>query len=374
MDNASIQKLTMPKWGLSMSHGTVVEWLLPEGAAVSPGTEVLEVETEKITGTVESTVNGTLRRYVATPGQEVAVGGLLGVIADPTVSEQAIANFVDAFEPEEVPETATADAPEPHYLEVAGFKLRYLKLGEGGHPLVLVHGFSGDLNNWLFNHTVLAEQRTVYAIDLPGHGHSSKDVGDGRLGFLAEALRSWLDAMELSTADFVGHSLGGGTVLEFALQHPDRARSLCLIASTGLGPEISANFIRGIVVGARRKALKPHLETLFAEPQRVTRQLVDDVLKYKRLDGVGEALGRIADAFVQDETQAYDFRQRLKELEMPLQVIWGARDQIIPAHHAAGLPARVEVRIFEHAGHMVQMEAAHEVNALIGEFLSRLDA
>ena len=74
MGDDSIQQLTMPKWGLAMKQGKVVDWLVAEGAEITAGTEVLEVETEKITGNVESPVSGMLRRRVAEPGLEVPVG------------------------------------------------------------------------------------------------------------------------------------------------------------------------------------------------------------------------------------------------------------------------------------------------------------
>ena len=74
MADDRIQKLTMPKWGFAMTGGRVVEWLTAEGTEISRGDEVLEVETEKAIGVVESPVSGTLRRRVAQSGQEIPVG------------------------------------------------------------------------------------------------------------------------------------------------------------------------------------------------------------------------------------------------------------------------------------------------------------
>src|SRR5437773_4528967 len=86
----SIVKLGVPKWGLSMTEGKLVEWLVEEGAELEPGAEVAEVETEKINGVVEAPAAGVLRRRVAAVGETLPVGALLGVIADASVPDADI--------------------------------------------------------------------------------------------------------------------------------------------------------------------------------------------------------------------------------------------------------------------------------------------
>ena len=373
MGNDSIQKLTMPKWGLSMTHGTVVEWLLPEGAEVAPGSQVLEVETDKIVGPVEVASAGTLRRQVAVPGQEVPVGGLLGVLADTTVSDEQIDQFVEAFLPEQVDSSAETEGPEYAFVEVEGRRLRYLQQGQGGIPAVLIHGFTGNLDNWLFNHAPLAERRAVLAVDLPGHGESSKEVGDGSLDMLIGTVQGWLDAIDVAEIHLVGHSLGGAVALGMALRDPQRVRSCTLIASAGLGPEIDAEYLRGVVASSRRKPLKAYLQRLFADPDRVTRQLVDDVLRFKRVDGVSEALELICEQLLRDDRQATVLRDELGNLQTPGLVLWGEHDRIIPRSHASDLPPNVAVETYPDCGHMVQMEAAREVNQRIAAFIDQAD-
>ena len=371
MADDRIRKLTMPKWGFSMTQGRVVEWLAAEGAEISRGDEVLEVETEKAVGVVESPVSGTLRRHVARSGQEIPVGGLLGVVAEPSVSDDEIDRFVESFVPEETGDESDSHEVAPEFAEVGGRRLRYLKQGDGGRPAVLVHGFAGNLNNWMFNQAALASDRAVYALDLPGHGLSSKDVGDGSLETFANVLREWLDTIGLQRVHLVGHSLGGGIVLAMALRYPDRLLSCTLIASTALGSEIDADYIDGVVTADRRKQLKPYLERLFADPSLVTRQLVDDVLKYKRVDGVREALRALADNFIAGGKQALVFRERLDEIQVPILVIWGDKDRVLPRSHADALPEQCTVEVLSDCGHMVQMEAPGEVNRLIACFLQK---
>ena len=369
MSTSPIHKLTMPKWGLSMTEGKVAAWLVEEGAEVSPGVEVVEIETEKIAGGLEVTESGVLRQ-VARVGEVVPVAGLVGVIADTSVPAADIETFVSAFQASFVPPEADEETagPAPESVDVEGRTLRYLRRGEGGDPAILIHGFGGDLNNWLFNHEALAASRTVYALDLPGHGGSSKQVDDGTLGEFTKSLRGFMDAVGVETAHLAGHSMGGAVALDFALAHPDRALSLALIASAGLGAEIDGDYIEGFITAGRRRDIKPHLEKLFADAGLVGRQLIDDILKYKRLDGVDSALRTIADQLFPGGRQQAVLRDRLGELSIPIQVIWGSEDRILPASHAKGLPANVKAQIISGSGHMVQMEAAAEVNRAIVDF------
>jgi pyruvate dehydrogenase E2 component (dihydrolipoamide acetyltransferase) len=198
-------------------------------------------------------------------------------------------------------------------------------------------------------------------------------VGDGSLDTLAGVLRDWLDTLGLSQVHLVGHSLGGALVLALALQCPDRPLSCTLIASAALGSEIDAEFVDGMVQADRRRQLKPHLERLFADPGLATRPLVDDVLKFKRVDGVRAALQTIAGNLIADGKQSHNFRERLQEIAAPMLVLWGSQDHILPASHASDLDQRCTVEVLDDCGHMVQMENPAEVNRLIVDFLRNHD-
>jgi pyruvate dehydrogenase E2 component (dihydrolipoamide acetyltransferase) len=370
-----IDKLGMPKWGLSMTEGTVVAWLVEEGAEVVAGDEVAEVETEKINGVVESPVAGVLRRRVAAAGDVIPVGGLLGVIADVDVPDADIDAFVEEFQASFVPEEAEEEAgPAPETVEVEAGRLRFLRQGDGGEPLVLLHGFGGDLNNWLFTAPALAGEHVVYALDLPGHGGSSKDVGTGNVDYLAQAVEQFLDVQGLERVHLVGHSMGGLVATRLALAAPRRVASLALVAGAGLGEEINLEYIEGFIGAERRRELKPALELLFADRSLVTRQLVDDVLKYKRIDGVDQALRAIAANAFGEGGQRVVIADRLGELEVPLLVVWGREDRIIPAAHAERAPEGAEVHVLDGQGHSPHMEAAGDFNRIMEGFLATAGA
>lgn len=375
-----ILALTMPKWGLSMEEGTVAEWEVSEGDTIAEGDEVVFIETSKITGPLESPVAGVLRRIVARPGAVLPVGALLAVVCDAELEVASIDAFVSEFQanfvPEEVSEGESAAAAQT--IEVDGRNLSYLltspEKDEGATPVLLVHGFGGDRNTWLFNNDELAKDRSVYAIDLPGHGESSKNLGDGGQELFTRSVIGFLDALNIEEVHVVAHSMGGAIALSVATSHPARVASLALLGACGLGEGINYDFIEGFISAQRRKEVKPVLEQLFPNPELVTRDMIDNVLKFKRLDGVPEALRKVADAFFPGGRQAVEFRDTLGDLEQRLLVIWGSEDSIVDPADAQGLPSSVEVHVLDGVGHIPQMEAPHEVNRLIRAHLEIVES
>jgi pyruvate dehydrogenase E2 component (dihydrolipoamide acetyltransferase) len=367
----SIQKLGMPKWGLSMTEGKVLEWLVEEGSEIAVGDEIAEVETEKITGAVESPAAGVLRRHVAAPGDVIAVGGLLGVIAPADVPDSEIDAFVEEFQASFVPGEAEEDAggPSAETVDTPAGPVRVLVAGEGDEVLVLLHGFGGDAENWRFNLDSLADGRTVLAIDLPGHGSSTKAVSDP--GALVTAVTDVLDARGHERAHLAGHSMGGLVAAELALSAPERVASLTLVAPMGFGKEINADYIEGFIAARTRRELKPVLQLLFADADLVTRQLVDEVLRYKRLDGVEDALRTLQAGLFDEGDQPRVLAAELDNKGVPLLLIWGERDQVIPAAHAQAAPQGTRVQILPDAGHSPHMEAAGEVNRLVADHLTK---
>jgi pyruvate dehydrogenase E2 component (dihydrolipoamide acetyltransferase) len=363
----AIQAITMPKWGLAMEEGMLARWAVEEGASIGLADEIMDIETSKIANVFESPVKGVLRRKVVADGDTVPVGALLGVVTEGEVSdaevEAFVADFLASFKPAE---KADADAPTAQPITVEGRTIRHLRLGpDEGTPIVLIHGFGADLSTWMFNHGALAADRPVYAIDLPGHGGSSKEVGDASAAGLARTVRAYMDAAGIARAHLVGHSLGGAIAVEIALAEPERVTALTLVAPAGFGAEIAGDFIAGFIAETRSRKLRPVLEMLVANPDMVSADMVEDVLKFKRLDGATAALNAVAEANFAGSSQKLSLRDRLKDVSVPVHVVWGGADRILPPAHAEGLPESVSVTRIPGAGHIAHMEKASEINSVI---------
>ncbi len=374
MTDDRIVPVTMPKWGLSMRLGKITAWAVAEGDDVGVGDDVADVETDKITGTVEASQAGTVRRIVAQVGEDVPVSGTIALIAPAGVSEADLDAAVEqarAVIDAGVPEDAQG-APELQAADVGGRKICYAGAGGEGEVVLLVHGFGGDRNSWLFIQEPLAAKHRVYALDLPGHGTSAKDVGDGSADVLADAVTGVLDALGADRAHLVGHSMGGAVALAVAARDPGRVASLTLIAPSGFGAEINAGYLRGFADAQTRRELKPVVGLLFADESLVTRQLVDDLLAYKRLDGVDEALHALLDSLLDGDAQRGDSAASLAAVEgaVPVAVIWGSADRVIPAAQAQAVHGAAR-HLIDGAGHMPHMERPADVQAAIEENMAR---
>ena len=362
-----IEPILMPKWGLAMQEGTVVAWNAAPGDPVAAGEEIVEIETSKVASPHESPAAGRLRRIVVADGETVPVGALLAVLAPEAVSDAAVDDYVREFVDNFDFAAASADeGPGDETVEAGGRRIRFLRQGEGeGSPVLFLHGFGGDRQGWLFNQGAIAQSRATCALDLPGHGGSAKEVGDGSLAFLTGAVVAFMDALEMERAHLVGHSMGGAVALALALRHRPRVASATLLAPAGLGPEINMEFIDGFLAQTRSRKLRRVLEMLVADAGMVTAEMIDEVVRYKRLDGVPAALASLRDGLFPDGRQRPFPAGELAGLEPPTQVIWGEKDRILPVAHAAALPAEVRVIRLAGAGHLPHMEAAAAVNDAI---------
>jgi pyruvate dehydrogenase E2 component (dihydrolipoamide acetyltransferase) len=181
-----------------------------------------------------------------------------------------------------------------------------------------------------------------------------------------------LDALGAGRAHLVGHSMGGAVALAVAAGAPGRIASLTLIAPSGFGPEINVGYLRGFADAQTRRELKPVVGQLFADESLVTRQVVDDLLAYKRLDGVDQALHTLLGLLLDGDAQRTDSVAALAAIggAVPVSVVWGAADRVIPAAQAESVTGAVRYLV-DGAGHMPHMERPGQVQAAIEETIAR---
>jgi pimeloyl-ACP methyl ester carboxylesterase len=266
-----------------------------------------------------------------------------------------------------------------------GRSIAYREAGEGP-VLLLIHGMAGTSEGWSSVIGLLARKHTVIAPDFPGHGDSEPGGGDYSLGGLAAGLRDLLAVLGHDRATLVGHSLGGGVALQFTYQFPEIVERLVLVSSGGLGHEVSPVlraaalpgadlFIAatasiggrvGSVVGRGLGAVGLRPSADVAEVARGYASLADAGRRRAFLATLHSVVG------TDGQRVAAADRLYLAE-ELPLLIVWGSRDPIIPASHAEdahrSLPgSRLEV--FEGVGHLPQLEQPGRFIALFERFLA----
>ncbi len=359
---SGITAITMPKWGLTMEEGTVVKWAVKAGDLISQEQELVDIETTKLANIYESPVDGVLRRIVAAEGEVVPVGALIAVVAGQDVADEEIDAFIAESNRDVV---RVAAGPVPETIALPGGQVTYLKVGpEDGEPVVFVHGFGSDHKGWVLNQSAISESHPTFALDLPGHGASYKRAEDLSANALADALLSFLSKLDLKNVHLVGHSLGAAVAALAAASNGSDIKSLTLIAPAGLGPNINGSFLDGFIAETRAKKLRPIIEMLVSEPGIISADMVEDVLKFKRLDGAQEALTAVRAANFPGSEQTVSIGPAIESLKIPVQVILGANDKVIPPAQTKELLSEKVIEV-PGAGHIPHLEKAADVNQRI---------
>jgi len=255
----------------------------------------------------------------------------------------------------------------------------------GGDAILLLHGIAATSATWRDVMSRLASRFLVVAPDLLGHGESDKPEGDYSLGAHASFVRDLLRALGIERATVVGHSFGGGVVMQLSYQHPHLCKRVVLVSSGGLGREVNAWLRLLSAPGAEFVLPLVAPSFVLAGGGAVLRWLRDQGIRSPRIREGWQAYSALGDAgsrrafvrelrsVVEPSGQVVSAKDRLHiSVGLPTMIVWGDRDAIIPVQHgraAHALIAGSRLEIFEHAGHFVHAEYPERFAALLQDFI-----
>lgn len=425
--------IVMPRLGMTMEEGTVVEWPIPIGGRVEKGETVLIIETEKAESEIEATVSGTLRHVYAEPGETLPCGVLLAAIteeADEALDADAFAaayvppegSVVEVVEGEDLrlaantpPPRARASSGERKAVAPAaralakklgvdldlvsgtgpngrvtkqdierwlaaremltpvesGVGLEVLREG-AGDPVVLLPGFGTDVSSFALQTPVLAPDFEVIGVNPRGVGASdAPDLAAYEVGRAAEDVAAVLEA----PAHVVGASLGAAVAIELALCHPARVRSLTLITPfLEVSPRlasVSEAWMR--VVGEA----SPDTVAAFLAPWLFGERLLgDEKARTRTLRGLASSVGRIpAVTLVRTRAGLVTWSgtrgSDLGEITVPTLILLAGDDLLTPNGGAvASAIPNAKCESIEGCGHALAVDGAEAVNRLVREHLA----
>jgi pimeloyl-ACP methyl ester carboxylesterase len=274
-------------------------------------------------------------------------------------------------------------------LPVHGNLVRYDEAGadSGGPVVVLVHGIASRAAQWHRVMADLGESCHVIAPDLLGHGESAKPRGDYSLGAHACGIRDLLAALGHDRVTLVGHSLGGGIAMQFTYQFPERVERLALVSSGGLGHEVSAWLRAASLPGSElvlpviassyvRRAGAAVGRLIGKTPVALPPGLIEVMVSFGSLGdpATRSAFIHTARSVLDIAGQRVDARDRLYlAADLPMLVVWGGRDAIIPVEHARVLADRipsVRLEVFDRSGHFPHLSEPRRLAAVLGDFVA----
>lgn len=294
---------------------------------------------------------------------------------------------------------ASKKAISSSFIDVGDLRVHHTTGGHGS-PVLFIHGLgSSGYMEWRYNLEPAAARHRVFAPDMPGYGRTEKPRARYTIPYFAGFIERYMEERGLRSAAVVGASLGGRIALELALESPRLVRKLVLVNALGLGrpkPKM-AHMAYGLVTIPRvgEAVMKFTRGALgWASPSMIRRVAarytgasadLEKTLDDTYLDNLRELYA--TDAFHAAYLSTvrslvhpralfgggdHDVIARLKQLKLPVQLIWGADDPLFPMAHAARAHALIEgsrLAVIEGAGHSPQAERPEEFNRVLDTFL-----
>ena len=256
--------------------------------------------------------------------------------------------------------------PKLHTATVFGCAIRYYDVGSGP-ALLLIHGLGGDADEWAFCFEPFSRSHRVIALDLIGFGRSDKPLIEYRIAVFVEVLEQFLESLNIERPSVLGESLGAWIAASFGLKFPQRVDKLILVDAAGVWGEM-----KQLPVDVRvstREHLQHLYEFLFYEKSLATAELVDYSyrLHLQRNDGY-----TIDSVLRNQEAERERLDGVIGGLLMPVLLVWGEQDQMIPLHIGRNLHRLIpgsKLEIIPQCGHLPAIEKPTEFVKCVSEFL-----
>jgi pimeloyl-ACP methyl ester carboxylesterase len=314
------------------------------------------------------------------------IGGLLALIGLAAVL--AGGAYLALKRPDIPYETLAAryESAASRYVDLpGGVHLHYRDEGQTvGPTLLLIHGFSASLHTWEPWVERLGDRYRIVSLDLPGHGLTRAPAGyQASMEAFRDGVAEFVRAQGLTRFTIAGSSMGGNVAWEYALAHPDQVEALILVDSSGwedTREEASEEptifkLLRNPTLGPilrdldNRRLIRQGLEASFADPTLVDETMVSRYSELARAPGHRDILLQLTLGF---RSRNYATPERLAPLGMPVLILWGDQDRLVPPEHAQlfqeALP-QSQLVMFENVGHIPQEEVADASATAVDEFL-----
>jgi pimeloyl-ACP methyl ester carboxylesterase len=252
-------------------------------------------------------------------------------------------------------------------IKVGSLNIRYFAGGQGD-PLIIIHGGGDGARSWLRNAKDLSRHYSVYIPDLPGFGHSQSANDRFHLPEYVAFIEDFSSTLGIKRFHLIGHSIGGGIALHYALKFPQKVKGLVLVSSWCLGIE-AALWVRLLSHPALCRSLGEAGIAVLKGVKWLARLFYAPFRFANPLTRVKMDIGR---TMITLRGQTTVLQDRLAELTMPTLLVWGAGDHIVPAAHAyaaAQLIPDCQLHIFKCCGHNVYRQRAVEFSQLMANFL-----
>jgi 4,5:9,10-diseco-3-hydroxy-5,9,17-trioxoandrosta-1(10),2-diene-4-oate hydrolase len=266
-------------------------------------------------------------------------------------------------------------------IDAMGFRVHYLRAGSGA-PLVLLHGLVGSVATWRKNIAALAEDATVYALDMVNMGKSQCVPGlDASLAATADRVAACMDALGLAQADVAAHSHGGAVALSLAARHPERVSRLVLFAPANPFCNAGRNLIRFYSSSLGRFVAKciPYLPRpvywvavgrMYGKFGRAKREAISAYMEEMRPPGVVAHILEIVRRWYADMA---GLRTELEGIAtIPTLLLWGDCDRAVAVSSGRKLKRvlpQAELVVLPGGGHLLFEEMPEECNQIVGNWL-----